>query len=112
MEQGDQCGRLYPQMAAPDSATHQILSLSEQLDAMLLGWLERRAGQQRPEPAATAVAVLTVGAKLFDEVAKFCAQWGLEAQRVGGSEEFAVVRVSGPALPVIGCSEIAAMYRS
>jgi hypothetical protein len=99
-------------MASGDSATHQILSLSEQLDAMLLGWLERRAGRHRVELGATAVAILTVGTKHVPEVETFCAKWGLRVERIGGSEVLAALRVSGPALPVIGFSEITAMYRS
>src|SRR5262249_40222169 len=99
-------------MAGTDSATHQILSLSEQLDAMLLGWLERRAGRHRVELDATAVAILTVGTKHVPQIETFCAKWGMKAERIGGSEALAAVRVSGPALPVIGFSEITAMYRA
>jgi len=105
-------GRLLSHMAAPDSATHQILSLCEQLDAMLLGWLERRAGRHQIEAGATAVAVLTVGTRHVPEVEAFCATWGLRVERIGGSSALAAMRVSGPALPVIGFSEITTMYRS
>ena len=54
-------------MAALDS---QILTLSEQLDAMLLGWLERRAaGVSRADADAIATAFATVATAHLDEVA-------------------------------------------
>src|SRR5262249_10747800 len=105
-------GRLHPHMAATDSATHQILSLSEQLDAMLLGWLERRAGRVNPAAGAVAVAVLTVGEKLVPEVEKFGAKWSMRVDRLGVREQTVTLRVSGAALPVMGFADITAMYRA
>ena len=94
-------------MAARDPS--QILSLSEQLDAMLFGWLERHA---TPVPAdATATAVLTVVGTHLDEVERFCARWQMRMTRLGGGMKWQSVRIEGPRLPVIGFAQITALYR-
>lgn len=89
------------------------LTLSEQLDAMLAGWLDRNACE--PGVAArdtTATAIITVADAHYAEVEAFCARRAMSIDRVvarrGG---FAVLVVSGPALPVRGFTEITGMYR-
>jgi hypothetical protein len=86
-----------------------ILSLSEQLDAMLLGWLERHAAPVAADARAT--AVLTVVAAHLDEVEVFCARWRMRVTRLGGGAKWQSVRVDGPRLPVIGFAQITALYR-
>src|ERR1700754_474382 len=88
------------------------LTLSEQLDAMLLGWLERRTAEGARETAAGAKAVITVGAAHFAEVETFCARWDMTIERVLARRDGRVVLVvAGPHLPVQGFTEITAMYR-
>jgi hypothetical protein len=84
-------------------------SLSAELDARLIGWLERRAASV-PAPRADleAAAVITVADGVVAELERFCLRWGLRARSVpreGG--RWSVLRVDGPALPVLGLSEIA-----
>ena len=89
------------------------LTLSEQLDAMLLGWLERRAGGPTPVTGARAAkAVVTVGDAHLPEVEAFCARWEIALEGVIARRDGRVVLVvAGPALPVEGFAEITAMYR-
>ena len=97
-----------------DNETLQPLSLSEQLDAMLMGWLERRADRHTPErPGTRAAALITIADHAVTEVERFCARWNMTAERTapaGGG--FAVLRVDGPTLPVQGFTEITGMYRA
>lgn len=81
-----------------------VLSLSEQLDAMLHGWLER-AGRS-VQPGVRAKAVLTIARAALDEVERFCAKWDMTVERHDG-----VVTIEGPALAVEGFAAITAMYR-
>ena len=92
----------------PLSSENQPLTLSEQLDAMLLGWLERHADLHGPgSPGLRAKAVMTIAAAALPQVEKFCAAWGMTLER----KSTAVAIVEGPALPVQGFSAITAMYR-
>ena len=89
------------------------LTLSEQLDAMLAGWLDRHdpAGERRTSDA-NARAVLTVVDSAVPEIEDFCARWDLTPRRsshVGG--RWAVLVVAGSALPIQGFTEITGMYR-
>ena len=95
-------------MAAVDPS--EILSLSEQLDALLVGWLERNARPVPPE--ATATAVVTVLAEHIAQVELFCARWAMHVTRLGGGRRWEAIRVEGPRLPVIGFAQITAWYRS
>ena len=94
--------------------TLQPLTLSEQLDAMLLGWLEHHADRQDPGPAdRRAAAFVTVAQRCVAEVERFCAGWGMTAERTSlSNERRAVLRVDGPLLPVTGFAAITDMYRS
>jgi hypothetical protein len=84
-----------------------VLTLSEQLDAMLLGWLERAAGDRRPaEPGLRGKAVLRIARAALDEVERFCAKWDMTVERRG-----VAVVIEGPALAVEGFAAITAMYR-
>ena len=91
------------------AALPDILTLSEQLDAMLLGWLERHAAPVAAD--ATAVAVLTVDAAHVAEIEVFCARWRMRVTRFGGGAKWQAVRVDGPRLPVIGFAQITTIYR-
>jgi hypothetical protein len=87
-------------------------SLSAELDARLVGWLERRAATE-PAPRADlqAAAVLTVADGAVAEVERLCRRWGLRTRsvpRAGGTRS--VLRVDGPALPVLGLSELARVW--
>ena len=87
----------------------QPLTLSEQLDAMLLGWLERHADRRRPgRPELRARAVMTIAESAMPEIARFCASWDMTVHR---QEPGSIAVVEGPALPVQGFAEITAMYR-
>jgi hypothetical protein len=80
--------------------------LSEQLDAMLLGWLERHAARREPgPPALRATTVLTVADEAMAEIARFCAGWGMGVRRPARG---VIALVEGPARPVEG---FAAIYR-
>jgi hypothetical protein len=91
-----------------DTTTDSPLTLSEQLDAMLLGWLERQVDRREPNPGLRAKAVITVTETAFGEVERFCARWEMTVERPGRGS---IAVVEGPALPVEGFTEITAMYR-
>ena len=97
-----------------DTETLQPLTLSEQLDAMLLGWLEHHADHHAPGPAERrAAAFVTVAEKCVAEVERFCAGWDMTAERTSlTNDRRAVLRVDGPLLPVTGFAAITDMYRS
>jgi hypothetical protein len=89
------------------------LSLSEQLDAMLMGWLEHRAGEKTAgRPGLKTRALITVAPHLVDEVERFCARWEMTVERVPVDDvSWVVLYIDGPALPVEGFSAITRMYR-
>jgi hypothetical protein len=89
---------------------NNILTLTERLDAMLLGWLERHATPTAPDARAT--AIITVAAGRIDEVEAFCARWALRVTRLGGGEKWQSIRVDGPRLPVIGFAQITTWFRT
>jgi hypothetical protein len=91
-----------------DTTTEAPLTLSEQLDAMLLGWLERQADRRDPNPGVRAKAVITVAEGALDQIEHFCARWDMTVERPGRGS---IVVIEGPALPVEGFTEITAMYR-
>ena len=88
----------------------QILTLSEQLDAMLLGWLERNA--QPVQPGAMGTAILTVVGEHLPEVEAFCERWDMRVERLGGGTKWQSIRVDGPRLPVLGFALITTLYRA
>jgi hypothetical protein len=84
-----------------------ILTLSEQLDAMLLGWLEHaaeRRGEVRPDLRAT--AILTIPPRTLPELQLLCERWHLTIEM---RESVAVI--GGPARVVDGLVAVAGMYR-
>ena len=95
--------------------THETLplTLSEQLDAMLFGWLEHRADRDRAQsPALRARARVTVAEHLVPEIEAFCERWEMTVERApAGDASWAVLHVDGPVLPVEGFSAITGMYR-
>ena len=94
-------------MAAHSGDIAQPLTLSEQLDAMLLGWLEHTADQRGPAPAGLrATAVMTIAAGALPEIQRLCAAWDLTVVMSG-----AVALVSGPARVVDGLVAVTGMYR-
>jgi hypothetical protein len=100
-------------MSTLTNAPGQPLTLGEQLNAMLLGWLDRRASRRGPgRPELRARAVVIVAASAVDEVARFCADWGIAVDAAPHDDDrWAVLSVEGPALPVEGFTEITSMYR-
>ena len=83
----------------------QPLTLAEQLDAMLHGWLERSAEVRRPgRPGARVTAVLASTA--LAGVRDLCARWDLTVEPRG-----AVALVSGPARVVEGLVAVTGMAR-
>jgi hypothetical protein len=91
------------------SAIAQPLTLSEQLDAMLLGWLERVADRRRPlRPGLRATAVLTISDSALPEVEKFCAGWAMSVERPARG---LITVIEGPARVVEGFAEITALFR-
>ena len=94
--------------------TLQPLTLSEQLDAMLLGWLERHADHHSPGQAhRRAAAFVTVAEGCVAEVERFCAGWDMTAERTSlSNDRRAVLRVDGLLLPVTGFAAITDMYRA
>jgi hypothetical protein len=97
-------------MYSPVTDTLTPLTLSEQLDAMLSGWLDRHAPGYADDDGA-AGAVVTVAEREIPEVEAFCAHWGMTARRTRANGRMAVLVIEGPALPVRGFTEITAMYR-
>ena len=88
------------------------LTLSEQLNAMLSGWLDRHAPDYDADNDGIAGGIITVADRDVAEVEAFCAQWELAVRRTGRSDRgWAVLIVEGAALPVRGFTEITAMYR-
>jgi hypothetical protein len=85
------------------------LSLSEQLDAMLLGWLERRAARSRPgRPDRRATAAIAVADGALPELERFCAGWMMSVERPAHGR---VALVEGPARTVEGFAALVAMSR-
>jgi hypothetical protein len=84
------------------------LGLADQLDAMLLGWLERRnAGAAQQPPGGDATAVVTVATPAVPEVEALCARWGLAVHRSErGERPWTVLCVTGRPLPIMGLAEI------
>ena len=86
------------------------LTLSEQLDAMLAGWLDRHAPEG--DDGRIARAVLTVATSATPELEALCARRGMTARRTGRPDaRWAVLVIEGPALTVRGLTEITGMYR-
>jgi len=107
-------GGVLPDMLRSASDTVDYpLSLGEQLDAMLAGWLEHRASTHGPGRAdATATAVVTVAHRHVPELEALCERWDLAVARaVSEFGAFTVLSIRGRALPVQGLTEITAMYR-
>ncbi len=91
------------------SAIAQPLSLSEQLDAMLLGWLERVADRRHPvRPDLRATAVLTIADSALPEVRRFCAKWAMTVERPARGR---ITVVAGPARVVEGFAAISSLFR-
>ena len=89
------------------------LTVSEQLDAMLAGWLDRHdpTGERR-RTEGFARAIVTVADTALPEIEAFCARRDLSVRcsaRTGG--RWAVLVIEGGALPVQGFTEITDMYR-
>ena len=88
------------------------LTLSEQLDAMLSGWLDRNAPDYDADDDGIAGAIVTVAEREVPEIELFCSRWGLDARRAARNDgRRAVLIVEGPAMPVRGFTEMTAMYR-
>jgi len=88
------------------------LTLSEQLNAMLSGWLDRHAPDYDAEDDGMAGGIITVADRDVAEVEAFCAERDLAVRRTGRTDRgWAVLIVEGSALPVRGFTEITAMYR-
>ena len=91
------------------SAIAQPLTLAEQLDAMLYGWLERLADRRAPvRPDLRATAVLTISDAALPEVEKFCANWAMTVERPARG---LITVIEGPARVVEGFAEITALFR-
>jgi hypothetical protein len=89
------------------------LTLSEQLDAMPSGWLDRHApdGNLGP-PTRSPRGVVTDADVHLAQVEAFCARWDLTVRRTArGDGRWAVLVVEGRELPIRGFLEITAMYR-
>jgi hypothetical protein len=87
------------------------LTLSEQLNAMLAGWLDRHAPDG--DYGGVAAGIITVAEADVAEVEAFCADWKMTVRRNGAVHgPWAVLVVEGRALPVRGFTEITAMYRA
>ena len=100
-------------MASLLSDTTLPLTVSEQLNAMLSGWLDRHAPDGHLGDAdQTAAGVITVASAHVPEVETFCADWGMSVSRSASRDgAHDVLIVQGPPLPVRGFVEITSMYR-
>jgi hypothetical protein len=100
-------------MRSAQAETLLPLTLSEQLDAMLAGWMDRHAPERElARPDDVAASVITVAERDVAEVEAFCARWDMAVRRTAGNlGRWILVVVEGPALSVRGFTEITAMYR-
>jgi hypothetical protein len=100
-------------MSSLQTEIHVPLTLSEQLNAMLSGWLDRHAPNGEPGRANDlAAGVITVAERDVAEVEAFCARWNMSVRRTPGIvSRWMVLIVEGRALHVRGFTEITAMYR-
>jgi hypothetical protein len=89
------------------------MTLSDQLDALLFGWLEHRADTGPPRrPDSRGTAILAVTERLVPELEAFCARWHLGVRvRPTEAGRWAVLSVDGPALPVEGLAAVIELYR-
>jgi hypothetical protein len=91
------------------SALAAPLTLAEQLDAMLMGWLERVAGQRRPAPPdLRATAALMIADEALPDVEAVCANWAMTAERPARGR---ITVIEGPARVVEGFAEIVSLFR-
>jgi hypothetical protein len=90
------------------------LTLSEQLNAMLAGWLDRHAPDgDYGRPDQIAAGVITVAHADVPEVESFCANWDMTVRRNAGVDgRWTVLVVEGRTMFVRGFTEITGMYRS
>jgi hypothetical protein len=94
-------------MAAHTTDIASPLTVSDQLDAMLLGWLEHVADRRGPTPPdLRATAVLTIAASVLPEIQRLCERWDLTLETRG-----AVALISGPARLVDGLVAVTGMFR-
>jgi hypothetical protein len=100
-------------MASLQSDTTLPLTLSEQLNAMLCGWLDRHAPDgDLGDADQRAAGVITVANAHVPEVRAFCADWDMTvAASASRDGHHAVLVVRGRPLPVRGFVEITSMYR-
>lgn len=88
-------------------APSKPLTIYEQLDAMLLSWLERHVERHEPgSPALRAKAVVPVAASALPELEKLCAAWGMTMDL-----RATVAVIEGPALAVEGFAEVTQKFR-
>jgi hypothetical protein len=88
------------------------LSLADELDAMLMGWLEHEADDPANESVDAATAVITVEASMVGELEELCARWDLSIRPgAQASGRWSVLCVSGRPLPVVGLTEVIALLR-
>ena len=91
------------------SALAAPLTLAEQLDAMLMGWLERVARQRRPTAAdLRATAVITIDDTALPDVEAVCANWAMTVERPARGR---ITVIEGPAGVVEGFTDIASLFR-
>jgi hypothetical protein len=80
------------------------LSISEQLDAMLHGWLERAARFRAPARAGLrATSPIAVSDRDLHEIKRCCAGWGVSVRRPARGS---IALVEGPARVVEGLAAI------
>jgi hypothetical protein len=98
-------------MASLHTDTLLPLTLSEQLNAMLAGWIDRHAPDG--DLGGVAAGIITVAEADVPEVEAFCANWNMTVRRTNNVHgRWAVLVVEGRALPVRGFTEITALYRA
>jgi hypothetical protein len=85
-------------------------TLTDRLDAMLAGWLERHASTRGAGRAdATATAIVTVRDDHVGHIESLCARWGMRIKRVDDcpGTPWTVLTIVGRAQPVRGLSRVA-----
>ena len=83
-------------MASLLSDTTLPLTVSEQLNAMLSGWLDRHAPDGHLGDAdQTAAGVITVASAHVPEVETFCADWGMSVSRSASRDGAHDVLIAG-----------------
>jgi len=88
------------------------LSVADELDAMLMGWLEHEADEPQHQSVEAATAVVTIDESMVAQLEDLCARWDLSIRPgAHANGKWSVLCVSGLPLPVLGLTEVIGLLR-